>query len=198
MHNSTPRIAPVEAPFEPETAQALARLMPKNGKVPPLALFRTLVKDKNLSEAMAALGSFQLRHDPEKSSAIAPREREIVIDRVCARCGCEYEWGVHVASYAARVGFTDAQVAATLHEDAGPDTWSERERLLIRFVDALHDTAQVSDALWSAMRVHWSENQMLQLLVLAGWYHAISYVANVARTPLEDWAVRFPPHAAGS
>src|SRR4051812_29406070 len=27
------------------------------------------------------------------------REREIVIDRTCALNGCEYEWGVHVATF---------------------------------------------------------------------------------------------------
>ena len=196
MHDTAPRIAPLEAPFEPDIEQALARMMPKNGKVPPLALFRTLAKDRQLYEAMGVLGRFQLRHDPEKDSAIAPRDREVVIHRVCARCGCEYEWGVHVASYAAKVGFTAEQVAATVQGDSAAGVWSERDRLLIRFVDALHDTAQVPDDLWNDMAKHWSERQLLQLLVLAGWYHAISYLANAARTPLETWAARFPAPAA--
>ncbi|HEV7760231.1 MAG TPA: hypothetical protein VGO78_14620 [Acidimicrobiales bacterium] len=30
------------------------------------------------------------------------RDREIVIDRTCARCGCQYEWGVHVAFFGDR------------------------------------------------------------------------------------------------
>jgi hypothetical protein len=38
--------------------------------------------------------------------SIGLRDRAIVIDRACARCGSEYEWGVHVALFAARVGLT--------------------------------------------------------------------------------------------
>ena len=45
---------------------------------------------------MWSLGSFLL----SKRYALSLREREIVIDRVCARCGCAYEWGVHVAAFA--------------------------------------------------------------------------------------------------
>jgi hypothetical protein len=29
------------------------------------------------------------------------QQREIVIDRVTAQCNAEYEWGVHVSTYAA-------------------------------------------------------------------------------------------------
>ena len=32
---------------------------------------------------------------------------------------------------------------------------------------------------------------VLDLLMLAGWYHAISYAANAARVELEDGAPRF-------
>lgn len=42
-----------------------------------------------------------------------PREREIVIDRTCARCGCEYEWGVHVAAFGSAVGLTPDQLEET-------------------------------------------------------------------------------------
>ena len=36
-----------------------------------------------------------------------------------------------------------------------------------------------------------SEEQLLDLLMLAGWYHAISFTANGARVGLEDGAPRF-------
>jgi 4-carboxymuconolactone decarboxylase len=35
----------------------------------------------------------------------------------------------------------------------------------------------------------------VELLMLAGWYHAISYVCNAARVPLEAWAARDPRRA---
>jgi alkylhydroperoxidase family enzyme len=165
--------------------------MPQSSKLPPLALFRLLVRDPALSAAMESMGRFHLRHEPGQHSSIEPRDREIVIHRVCARCGCEYEWGVHAAAMAARAGLTPQQVTATVGDVAG-EAWSERDRRLLAMVDALHDQASIGDELWAQLAAHWSETQLLQLLVLAGWYHAIAYVANAARIPLEPWAARFP------
>jgi 4-carboxymuconolactone decarboxylase len=191
MSNPVARIRPLEPPFEPETQAALAQWMPKNAAVPPLALFRTLLHDRNLAAAMNEMGRFNLRYDPQRYSAIEPRDREIVIDRVCARCACEYEWGVHVASYAQKVGLNADQIKATVRGAGDDPAWSDRERLLIRLVDELHDTAHVSDALWAGLCEHWTESQCLQLLVLVGWYHVISYLANATGVPLESWAARF-------
>ena len=64
--------------------------------------------------------------------------------------------------------------------------------MLLAMVDALHDHANIGDELWAQLAAHWSETQ---LLMLAGWYHAIAYVANAARIPLEPWAARFPQTA---
>ena len=33
-----------------------------------------------------------------------------------------------------------------------------------------------------------ADDQVLDLLLLAGWYHAISYAANAARVAPEEWA----------
>jgi alkylhydroperoxidase family enzyme len=140
---------------------------------------------------MTTLGRFLLGRD----CALDLQDRELVIDRVCARCGCEYEWGVHVTAYGARAGLSPAQLEATRTGDAGSPVWSERQALLVRLVDELHDTARVSDDLWAALARHWSESQLLELLLLAGWYHAISFVGNGAWVELEGWAARFPPAA---
>jgi 4-carboxymuconolactone decarboxylase len=188
------RLAPLEPPFSSDVAEALERRMPQSSKLPPLALFRLLVRDPALSAAMEPMGRFHLRHEPGRHSAIAPRDRELVIHRVCARCGCEYEWGVHAAAMAGRAGLTPHEVTATLG-DVSEVAWSARDRALLAMVDALHDHASIDDELWAALVGHWSETQLLQLLVLAGWYHAIAYVANAARIPLESWAARFPPMA---
>ena len=186
-----PRIAPLEAPFAPEIEASLRVMMPRNSPLPPLALFRVLMHDPHLAEAMTALGRFLLGRD----CALDLHDRELVIDRVCARCGCEYEWGVHVTAYGARAVLSPAQLEATRTGDAGAPVWNEREALLVRLVDELHDTARVSDDLWAALAGHWTEPQLLELLLLAGWYHAISFVGNGARVELEEWAARFAPAA---
>lgn len=62
---------------------------------------------------------------------------------------------------------------------------------MIRAVDELHDTSTVSAPTWAELTTFLDEAQRLDLLLLAGWYHAISFAANGARVPLEDGAARF-------
>jgi hypothetical protein len=50
----------------------------------------------------------------------------------------------------------------------------------------------VSDALWTELAREWNEAQLLELLVLAGYYHSISFLTNALRLPLESFAPRFP------
>src|SRR5258706_15228682 len=129
---SATRIAPLEPPYPAPVQAALDRIMPEG--VPPLALFRTLARNERVFLRLMAGGLLD-------RGSISLREREIVIDRTCARCGSEYEWGVHVACFAGRVGLTAAQVAATCAPEPEADAVPDRERLLIRLVDALPDRA---------------------------------------------------------
>jgi alkylhydroperoxidase family enzyme len=186
-----PRIAPLEPPYEPEAAAALERRMPKNSPVPPIALFRLLARHPVLATAMEPLGNFHLRRGPGGASLPA-RAREVVILRTCARLGCEYEWGVHVAHFAERVGLTPDEIAETVHSPGGAPALTGVDRLLVDLVDALHDHGKVGDATWAALAREFSASELLELLVLAGWYHAIAFVANGARVPLESWGARFP------
>lgn len=114
-----------------------------------------------------------------------------MIDRVCARCGAEYEWGVHVAAFSDAAGFSAAQTAAIAGTSSDDVSLTGRDRLLVRLADELHDTATVSDALWTELANLWTPPQLIELLMLAGQYHAISYVCNAARVPMEGWAARF-------
>jgi alkylhydroperoxidase family enzyme len=161
--------------------------MPKG--VPPLALFRTLAVNERVFLRVMAGGLLD-------RGSISLRDREIVIDRTCARCGSEYEWGVHVAFFAERVGLTTEQAAATYGTAADAVALPERERLLIRLVDELHDRAQVSDELWKALGAEWTPEQLVELVVLAGFYHMISFVTNALAIPLEPYGARFPRAAA--
>ena len=182
-----PRIPPVEPPYEPAIEESLLKWMPPGAEVEPLKLFRTLMVHPDLASRMRPLGAALLGHP-----TIDPREREIVIHRATARAGAEYEWGVHAVAFGRPLGLTDEQVTATARGGADAPAWPERDRLLVRLVDELHDTATVSDELWGALAREWEPPQLLELVVLAGWYRVISQVINAARIELEPWAERFP------
>ena len=192
LDNQTPRIPHLSPPYEPDVEKALGFMMPKDRGVDPLKLFRTFVRDLPFTKAMGPLGGFMLAGRDRGGAAFDLRSREIVIDRVCARCGCEYEWGVHIASYMKKAELTEAQVYSTVHGDGSDDCWSDKDRAVMNMVDELHDTGRLTDTAFDHLARHFDTEQIIELFALAGWYHAISYMANGLGTELEDWAPRFP------
>ncbi len=178
------RVEPVSPPFSPELQAVFDRIMPAG--VPPLQLFTTLARVPRIYDRFRA-GSLLDR------GPVSLRHREIVIDRTCARCGCAYEWGVHVAFFAERVGLTPEQVRATVHGAADDAAWSDEERLLVQMVDALHDSAQIPDELWAALAARFSVEQILELIALVGFYHTVSFLANGLKLAPESYAAPFPP-----
>lgn len=182
----TPRIGALEPPHEPAVAAQLQKMMPPG--VPPIALFRTMVKNLTMTEAMTLWGGYEL----SRALSLSLRDREIVIDRTCVRCGCEYEWGVHVAFFAEKARLDRDQITSLTHGSADDPCWTtERDRLLIRAVDALCDHRDIDNALWAALRDEFDEREILDLTMLCGWYHAISFTARAARVPLEAGSPTF-------
>jgi alkylhydroperoxidase family enzyme len=178
-----PRIAPAEPPYAPAIAEALERIMPPG--MEPLVLFRTMAKSPRVFAKMFAGGLLD-------KGPLSLRQREVVIDRTTARLGCEYEWGVHIALFAERVGFDATQTAATVRGTADGDGWTEDEKALLALVDDLVDRHTLSDATWSQLATHFDEAQILEAIALAGYYHTISFLCNGLDLPLEDYAARFP------
>jgi len=184
---ASPRISPLEPPYTPEVAEHLKGSMPSWAKLEPLALFRTWARHLPLGAALRPIGRLVL-----SEGTLEPREREILILRVCARCEAEYEWGVHAVSYPQRLGIEPDTVRATLEAAADDPVWSPREALLVRLADELHDTSRVSGELWRELAAGWSQEQLLELLLVTGFYHAVAFTVNGLELPLEPWAARFP------
>lgn len=179
MSNS--RIAPVEPPYEPALAEAFSRVMPPGRE--PLVLFRAMARNPRVQQRMFG-GSLLDR------GSLSLRERELVILRTTARCRSEYEWGVHVSFFAARAGLAAAELAAT-QKNTDAHAWAPAEAALLRLVDALHERADADDALWQEARSHFTEEQLLEVIALTGYYHTISFFTNALRLPLEPDAARF-------
>jgi alkylhydroperoxidase family enzyme len=176
------RIAPLEPPYAPEIQEQFDRIM---RGAPPLTLFRVVAGNARAWEKFRA-GSLLDR------GPLSLREREIVIDRTCALTGCEYEWGVHVAAFAGAAHLTDEQVRATVLGGADEPCWSPAEQALIAAVDALHVSATLSDAEFAALKAHYDDAKIFEIMLLCGFYRTVSYLANALALPLEERAARFP------
>ncbi len=185
--STEPRIAALHSPYEPELEQQLRKWMPPGSPLEPLALFRTLAVHDELFSRMRPLGAGILGH-----GRVDPRDREIIIHRTCARAGAEYEWGVHAVAFGRPLGLTGEQLAATRTGAADDPVWSAQDAQLLELADQLHDGCDVSDSLWQRLAARFTPDQLLELVITAGWYRLLSYVVAAARVELEEWAQRFP------
>jgi 4-carboxymuconolactone decarboxylase len=185
METTTTRIPPLDPPYEPAVEETLKRMMPPD--VEPLKLFRTIARNPEVLDRFRSTGTYLLNF-----GKVDPLDREIVIHRTCARCRCEYEWGVHVTVFGRPLGLSEDQIAATVEGDAEADVWTGRQSLLVRLADELHDEAAISDSLWERLASVWSEEQLIELIAVAGFYHLVSFLANGARVALEQAGARFP------
>jgi len=177
-----PRIAPIDPPYPPEVQLEFDKLM---RGAPPLLLFRTVARNARVLQRMMA-GALLDR------GSISLRSRELMILRTCARCGAEYEWGVHVATFGAKAQWTPEQLRSTVYGTGDDACWGLKDRSVIRLADQLHDTNRVDDALWEEMSARFAAEQMVELIMLAGLYHAVSYMVNAIDVQHEAFAPKFP------
>lgn len=182
-----PRIEPLAAPYDAEIQAHFDEVMPPG--VPPLRLFTTIASSARAWQKFRAGSLLDGR-------LLTLREREIVINRACARTGCEYEWGVHVSAFAAAAKLSDAEIAATLEVPTHPGRWSEREAALIATIDALHERATLSEPEFKALRAHFDDAQIFEILLLVGFYRTVAYIANGLDLPMEAWAARFAQYGS--
>src|SRR3954470_5784231 len=125
-----PRIELLTSPYDDETAAALGVLGP------PIQLFRAFARRPELARGIAGWGQYYL----SRKSALTVRLRELVIDRTTARCGADYEWGVHIAVFAEKAGLSDDQVRSLATGSHTDPCWVDpADRAVLRAVDALHD-----------------------------------------------------------
>jgi alkylhydroperoxidase family enzyme len=176
------RIAPAPPPLPTDIQQAIDAVMRGNT---PLVLFTTLARDRRLFFKFFSSGLLDRGH-------LTIRQREIVIDRVTAACGAEYEWGVHVSTFAAKAGLSEEQIASLTTGGPDDECWDGADRVLIRLCDGLQRSCTVDDKLWAQLSTYYSDEAMLELLMLAGTYRTVSYLVNSLRLPLEHSARRFP------
>ena len=166
-----PRIAPLEPPYETEIQGQFDRIM---RGAPPLMLFRVMASNARAWEKFRA-GSLLDR------GPLSLREREIVIDRTCALNGCEYEWGVHVSTFARGCPADRGRDPRHRVEGADAPCWSPAERALLSAVDALHARSTLDDDEFSALSSHYDDAKIFEVILLCGFYRTVSYLANGLR-----------------
>jgi alkylhydroperoxidase family enzyme len=178
----SPRAGLVSPPYDEETAAALGTLGP------PLAIFRLMARRPERAQGIAGWGRYYL----SRKCALSLRHRELLILRTTARCGAEYEWGVHVQVFAAKAGLSGVQVLSVTAGQPGDPCWTDpADRAVLRAADALDRDCDLTDEAWADLSGHVGEDGAVDTLLICGWYRAISYLARATRLPPEPGAPGF-------
>jgi alkylhydroperoxidase family enzyme len=182
---SQPRIAPIDLDdvTDDELRTTLAGALTLDGK--PLNIFGVLGHHPKLLKRFNLLGGFLLN-----KGRIPERERELVILRIGWNARAEYEFGQHTV-IGKRCGLTDEEIAA-LTRSPYDHAWSAEDLALIALADDLYADDCVGNGTWLALTTRWSEAELVELLILAGFYRLVSGFLNSAGVQLDDGVPGFP------
>jgi hypothetical protein len=181
-HDTRPRVALLTAPYDADTAAALEALGP------PIGIFRVFARRPDRAHGIAGWGRYYL----SRRCALSLRHRELLILRTTARCGAEYEWGVHVHVFAGKAGLSGEQVRSVTAGHPDDPCWTDpADSAVLRAADALDQDCDLTDADWAGLVARVGEEGAVDALLICGWYRAISYVARATRLAPEPGAPLF-------
>lgn len=107
-------------------------------------------------------------------TSLAPRWRELAILRVAVLTGADYEWAAHEPE-ARRAGLTDEQLAAVAADDAAAQpALDPGQRRVLAVVDAMTRQVRVPDAVFDALRPHFSAAELVELTATVAAYNMVA------------------------
>jgi alkylhydroperoxidase family enzyme len=118
------------------------------------------------------------------------RDAELLALRTAWNCRSAFEWGHH-AQYGLAQGLSHEEIRDIAD---GPEhvRWCGQERLLLQAADELHGHHDLTDDLFAALRVHWNDAQIVEIVFIVGNYTMLSMVANATAVPIERRLARMP------
>ena len=176
LRPSSPRITPLV-----DLTEELQTIMGGGINSPagtPLNIFGTIAHHPKLLKRFMNFAGLFLN-----KGLLPAREREIVILRVGWNCQSVYEFGQHTV-IGQRVGLSLTEIGA-LTMSSNEFNWSERDIALIAMSDELCADDCVSEATWKSLTTHWKENELIELVMVAGTYRLVSGFLNTMGVELD-------------
>ncbi|MFC9429551.1 carboxymuconolactone decarboxylase family protein [Streptomyces sp. NPDC056987] len=161
-----PRIPCLGPEALPESLRAL-----DEGRI--INLFKVLAHAPNAVEPIARVAAALLA-----SGGLDPVDRELVILTCATRYESAYEWAQHIPLSRA-AGVTDTQRAAVRDGDHDASVFSPAQRGLLAFAAAAADRPEVSDAVYAGASRHYDDEQLVETLILVGFYFLVARVSTV-------------------
>jgi alkylhydroperoxidase family enzyme len=161
---------------------AYDRMLRERGDPPP-NIFLALANVPNL---LGPLLSFT--REMRDGAAIETRLRELAIMTVALTAGVSYEFNHHWNS-ALAAGLRREQLEQLAEADSS-DAFDLSERAIVRYAREVTLSLAVSDETWSALRRHFSEREVMDVVMAVAWYNAVARMILPMEVEMEDWYKR--------
>jgi alkylhydroperoxidase family enzyme len=157
----------------------------------PINLHRALVNNPGAARAFGVLGGY-IRHE----GTLDPRLRELAILQVGWTARSPYEWSHHV-----KIGFdfgvSEDDVRALIAHDAGDATaLAPLDKAVLVAARHLTTQAELTDAQFADLRAHLSEPDLVELILVIGFYAGVIRILAGLRIDVEPeyqpYLDRFP------
>jgi alkylhydroperoxidase family enzyme len=157
-----------EAVNNPNLANAMSKLN----------VVRALLQNPAVTAAQSHLAGTLMA-----SKTLNPRMRELVILRTGWRTKSEYEFCQHVG-IARRLRMSDEEILG-VRDPTNCKAFSEVDRAVVAMADELNDSAEVSEKTWSVLERFFSPAELVELLLVSGFWRMMAGFLKTARIPLD-------------
>jgi AhpD family alkylhydroperoxidase len=170
------RIALIEESQRPDLAPLIGKIKSERGRF--LNLYRVLAHAPGVCE-----GWLHLFTEIRQRAKLDARTRELAILLVAVINGADYEYQSHVP-FALQAGMTQAQLDDLPRWQDSP-LFSERERAVLAYTDAMTRHVHVPDAVFAQIRPHVDDRELVELTTTIGGYNLVSRVLEALQIPRE-------------
>ena len=153
---------------KPELSALIERIKhERGGRL--LNLYRTLLNSPPVAE-----GWLSLFTAIRQKGTLDDASRERAILRVAILNGAQYEYNAHVP-HALKAGMTQAQLDAMPAWQTA-ECYSARERAVLACTDAMTKSIEVPDGIFAALKQHFGDRELVELVATIGGYNLVSRV----------------------
>ncbi|KAN0104927.1 AhpD-like protein [Hyaloscypha variabilis] len=154
-----------------------ASCLPKG--IPPLNLFLMWAHSPSTLPHAISLGTACFR-----DTSLSPYNRELVCLLTAHRLSCDYQWKQHV-QIAKATGVPAAKIDAIKADQITGEGFSEIEKALLAFLDEVLKGPEVSDLVFEEARKHFSDQALVEVVSMQGFYYSLARIATVFRVDPE-------------
>jgi alkylhydroperoxidase family enzyme len=155
-----------------------------------IGLHRLLAQSPNALRAFQGLGQF-IRH----GSRLDPRLRELAILQVGYLARSPYEWSHHI-KIGYDFGLSDDDIRALIDDTEGrPAKLDALTRTVLHAAREATQGLRIGDATFEALRKHLDHEQLVDLVIIIGFYNAVVRVLASLEVDVEpDYQVYLDKH----